>query len=104
MVKKLGERQPYKYAERKALTCSTTDQSIELDRLPDQIIITNRDSTNIAYIAFDEVSNTTSGFPILPEKTEKFYLQCRTIHAIASDGTPTIHVLALAYRDVRIRA
>jgi hypothetical protein len=104
MVKELGERQPYKYVEQKALTCSTSDKFIELDRYPDQIILTNIDSSNNIYVAFDQVATTTSGFPILTEKTEKFYLRCRTIHAIASAGTPGLRILALAFRDERIRA
>jgi len=98
------EELPYAYTEHAYKTTSTSNQFIELKRYPDELILVNRDSTNIVYVKFDQASSITDGFPIRANSSEKFKLRCRRIGVICSAGTPILHVLALAYRDERITA
>jgi len=98
------EEIPYAYAEHEYKTASTSNQFIDLKRYPDELILVNRDSTNIVYVKFDQAANATDGFPIRANSSEKFKLRCRRIGVICSAGTPVLHVLALAYRDERITA
>jgi hypothetical protein len=86
------------------LTCATTDGSVALVRYPDEIRIYNSDSTNAAYIKFDQASSTTDGYPIPAATERRFYMKARRIHGICSAGTPKLFILALAYRDERITA
>jgi hypothetical protein len=99
-----GERIPYNYSEYKTLTCATTDGKVDLVRYPDEIRVFNSDSTNTAYIKFDQASSTSDGYPIPAASERKFYFKARRIHGICSAGTPKLFILALAYRDERITA
>jgi hypothetical protein len=98
------QQQPYNYVEIKQLSCSTTDASYEFERTPDEIILTNADSTNIAYVGFDQVVSATTGHPIMPKETVRFLLRARSVHAITSSSTATLGICALAYKDVRLKA
>jgi hypothetical protein len=99
-----GERKPYAYSEHKTLTCGTTDKSVALVRYPDEVRIYNSDSTNTAYVKFDQATSATDGYPIPAQTERRFFLRTRTIHGICSAGTPKLFILALAYRDERISA
>jgi hypothetical protein len=99
-----GERLPYNYSDYKTLTCGTTDGNVALVRYPDEIRIYNSDSTNAAYVKFDQASSTTDGYPIPAATERRFYFKARRIHSICSAGTPKLFIFALAYRDERITA
>jgi len=95
---------PYNYADYYNLTSSTSNQFIDLKRYPDELLLVNEDATNIVFVKFDQASSTTSGIPIRANSSERIRFRCRRIGAIASAGTPKLHVLALSYLDNRITA
>ena len=95
---------PYNYAEYAYKQAATTNDFIDLKRYPDELILVNRDSSNIVYVKFDQAANTTDGIPIRANSSEKIRIRCRRIGLICSAGTPVLHVLALAWRDDRITA
>jgi hypothetical protein len=97
-------RRGYKYKEHATLTCGTTDGHVDLKRLPDRIHITNSDATNTAFVKFDEASNITDGYPIGATREVIFDVQAKSIHGICSAGTPKLYILALAYKEERVKA
>jgi hypothetical protein len=98
-----NNRCPYSYVEYATITCATTDNEARLKRYPDEVLIRNSDATNAAYVKFDEASSTADGYIVPAGTRERFWLKCRSIHAVCSAGTPKLFIIAFAYRDVRIR-
>lgn len=97
-------RRGYRYKDHKTLTCGTTSTSVDLVRRSDRIHIYNSDASNAAYIKFDEAASTTDGYPIPAASERIFNVQAKSIHGICSAGTPKLYILALAYKEERVKA